>query len=290
MYGYVTPDKPYLCFKDYALYRSFYCGTCLRVGKLYGQCPRMTTNYDATFLEVLLFSYLGEQPVYKDRACVLNPFKKKPTVVACDLLDRIAAFNLLLSYHNLEDDVIDGEGLKKMMPRRLLKRAYKRAKRSLPACEEIIVACYADLRETEKKGETSIDRACDPFGRMMRDGVAALVGDKTSENLEQFCYHLARYIYLMDALDDLEKDARKRSYNPFLAAFSDYTDRETFLAAHRDAIEGSIRISINGCIAYYERMGLAAGKNLLDNIVRRGLVKKFEAVLGGCKNCSKEKI
>ena len=290
MYGYITPDKPNLYFKDFALYRAFYCGTCKRIAKLYGTSARMTTNYDITFLEVLLFSYLGVRPEFRRAGCILNPFKKKDYVKATELLDTVIAFNALLSYYNVDDDVNDGEGLKKMIPKSLLKKSRRRASKALPECDRIIRARYADLRALEKNGCDSADRAADPFGRMMKECVEAIVGEKFTADLGDFCYNLARYIYLIDALDDLGKDAKKKQYNPYLAAYGDYSDRESFLTAHRREIEGGIRGSVTRCKTTFAAMVLTEANDLLSNIVYRGLDRKLNMVLGGVKGAAKEKI
>lgn len=277
-------------FKDYALYRSFYCGTCKRIAKLYGTCARMTTNYDITFLEILIFSYLGARPTFKEAGCILNPFKKKQYVVADETLDRLVAFNALLSFYNLEDDVIDGEGLKKMIPKDLLKKSRRRARKSLSKCDEIIRQRYAELREAEQAKCDSIDRAADPFGRMMRDCVAELLGSRFCDTLGGLCYQIARYIYLIDGIDDLEKDHKRGQYNPYLAAYSDFDTRAAFLDRHRDEIAGGLYATISKCAEYYRALNLTEAKDLLDNIILRGLARKADMVLSGCRGCAKEKF
>lgn len=37
--------------------------------------------------------------------------------------------------------------------------------------------------------------------------------------LEQLLYHLGRWIYLVDAADDLKKDVKNGSYNPLVPRF-----------------------------------------------------------------------
>jgi hypothetical protein len=288
MYGYITPDKPNLYMKDYALFRAFYCGTCKHLSRHYGQFPRLTTNYDITFLEAFVFSYENVLPEYMQKSCVLGPFQKKPMVKSSDLLDKLVAFNVLLSYHNLTDDVIDGEGLKKMLPRGMLKRGYKKARRKLPEINRIICEEYEKLRALEKDQVASFDRAADPFGNMMKRCIALLVSEPT-DALADFSYHVGKYIYLIDALDDLEKDAKKHAYNPFLAVW-EWTDRKTFLEAHGADIRLAVEIAINRCKNAYASMNLTLGKNLLDNLICLGLQRKFDMVYDGCKKAAKERI
>jgi len=288
MYGYITPDKPYLYMKDYALFRAFYCGTCKHLSRHYGQFPRLTTNYDITFLEAFVFSYENVTPEYMQKACVLGPFQKKPMVKSCELLDKLVAFNVLLSYHNLADDVIDGEGLKKMLPKGMLRRGYKKARKKLPELDGIIREEYENLRALEQANVASFDRAADPFGNMMKRCIAKLV-TAPSESLADFSYHIGKFIYLIDALDDLEKDAKKHAYNPFLAMW-EWTDRAEFLQAHGEEIRQGIEIAINRAKNAYAAMGLTLGKNLLDNLLSRGLSRKLDMVYDGCKKAAKERV
>ena len=53
MFGYVTPDKNYLYLKDYALYQGVYCGICKATKEVFGNLPRIATNYDSVFLSAL---------------------------------------------------------------------------------------------------------------------------------------------------------------------------------------------------------------------------------------------
>jgi len=66
MYGYILPDKPNMYFKDYALFRAFYCGLCKVLGAEYGQSARLTVNYDMAFIAALAHSFLGVSPEYKN--------------------------------------------------------------------------------------------------------------------------------------------------------------------------------------------------------------------------------
>ena len=101
MFGYVTPDKPYLTLRDFALYRSVYCGICCSLKKNYGQISRLATTYDAVFLSLLLHNYLDSDYAIEKKRCILHPIKKRTIAQPNEIDDVVCAFNLLLMYHKI---------------------------------------------------------------------------------------------------------------------------------------------------------------------------------------------
>lgn len=78
MFGYVTVNKPEIKFKDFDVYRSFYCGLCRELRERYGIPGQISLTYDMTFV-VLLLSGLYEPPTKKGTSrCVVHPLKPQP--------------------------------------------------------------------------------------------------------------------------------------------------------------------------------------------------------------------
>jgi hypothetical protein len=289
MYGYITLDKLNMYFKDHVLYRAFYCGNCLLTKKMHGGTARLTTNYDMTFMQVLLHSFLGPLPEYDERRCVFSP-KKKLTVRDNPLMRDTVDLNILFAYHKLNDDVTDGGGAKKRLARSALKRPYARAKKRLPECDGIITEKYGELRELEKENCASIDRAAHPFSEMLRDTARAVAKDKYTDRFGSLCYNIGKYIYLMDALDDIGEDSRSGNYNPFLARYPDFSSRSGFFSDHGGEIGFVMNSAINTCIRDYQELGLTEGKDLLDNIIHRALRKKYKELISSKKKLKAEKL
>ena len=63
MFGYVTPLKPELKIREYEAFRSYYCGICMHIKECFGNIPRMSLNYDMTFLGLLLDGLHKEERV-----------------------------------------------------------------------------------------------------------------------------------------------------------------------------------------------------------------------------------
>jgi len=53
MFGYVTVNKPEIKFKDFDMYRSFYCGLCRELRERYGIPGQISLTYDMTFVVLL---------------------------------------------------------------------------------------------------------------------------------------------------------------------------------------------------------------------------------------------
>lgn len=278
MYGYVVPDKSTLKMSDYVLYRSFYCGMCCQTGVLYGNMPRFTTNYDFAFFSALLHDYSAQNVVIEEHGCILNP-KKKAILQPNPLLERLVAANILLSYQKANDGVIDGDGVKYRIVRRMLKTPFRAAKKAYPQIYEAIEKAYAAQRKVEQSGVTSIDRAADPFASLLKKLPELILGVQTDDNLKGLCYNIGKFVYLADALDDITDDSKHKRYNPFLAAYGNFTNRKGFIAEHKDELE----FCFNGICARaqecFNAMRFTQSYALLRNIVFDGLPSKVKELL-----------
>ena len=107
MFGYVTPLKPELKIREYEMFRGYYCGVCMHIKDTFGNLPRLTLNYDMTFLGLLLDGLHKESPQIKFQRCMAHPLKNKPMIISNKSLEYTAAMNVSLVYYKLLDDVND---------------------------------------------------------------------------------------------------------------------------------------------------------------------------------------
>ncbi|MBQ2712108.1 MAG: hypothetical protein IJF71_01910, partial [Clostridia bacterium] len=188
MFGYLLPDKSYLYIKDYQLYQGVYCGICKSIKRLFGNIPRLATNYDSVFLCVLVHNLAGKDVDIRQENCILHPFKKRGVAADDELFKAVAALNVLLLYHKLEDDVIDDGLLKYKFGRSIFRGAYKKARAMYPEFDRIIVEEYQRLRELELANEQSIDRVADCFGCMMQRVCERLFTPRQYAEYGTLCY------------------------------------------------------------------------------------------------------
>lgn len=288
MYGYVVPIKNELAQADFCLYRAFYCGICKSTGKLFGQWPRFTTNYDMTFLSVLLHDYTKQEVAFANQGCICNP-RKKTVVCRNELFDKIVAANLILAYQKAEDDVLDGGGVKKKTVRRMLRKHYRRAAAMLPEADEIVRTQYEKLRALEKQNVAGVDRVADCFAVLM-EKLGLLLTGADDENLGKLLYNVGKFVYIADALDDVEEDSKKKRYNPLLAQYGNFTNRKKFIEDNKSDLTFLLASTVNRAIECFNHMTFTGASDLLRNIVYKGLRGKCDELLGSVKKLPPPKI
>lgn len=271
MFGYVRILKEELTFAQYEDYRGIYCSLCRRTGKRYGHVARMLLSYDMTFVAALRLA-LDEQPVvFCKGRCPYNLLAKRQCCKDSEVLDTVADMSLLLCYGQLQDTVADARGPKRWLAwwlTRWLKKARRRAGERLPALAATVEECLAAQAACERGESVPVDAAADATARMTAAVMTALSEDDRERRiLERLGYCLGRWIYFMDAADDLEDDVKANTFNPFLQGQS-----ETDFAALRARAEQTLCASLNECISAYDLLEIRRFDGILRNILQRGCV------------------
>jgi hypothetical protein len=286
MFGYVNADKPNMLMKDYAVFRAYYCGMCKAIGsRTKSQLMRLSINYDVTFLALLAHNYRKQEPDIKESRCAFHLLGKKyPIVGKNDILLKIADINTILGYYKAEDDVLDGGGFPSKLGRVFVKRHYKRAARRLPALAESVKNNYSRLRAFELAKEKSPDKLADCFAWMLQDVGREACG-RQDPLLDELCYNLGRWIYFIDAYDDLYKDIAEGKYNP-LAPEGKLSEEEG------EKIKENVRFTLEHAVANiraaYDAMEITVSEGALSNIVYRGLKARTDEILKRSgKQCKK---
>ncbi len=286
MFGYVLPEKNLLYLKDYVLYQGIYCGICKSTKQVLGNVARAATNYDSVFLSVLLHNLSGQDFTVKRQNCILHPFRKRGVCLPTALNKDIAVLNVLLLYHKLNDDVIDGGKKLRRLMRTGFSRAYNKAKKLRPDFDEIIIVQYKKLRELEGQRCESIDRVSDCFGTMMQQVCAKLYGG--GEHFERLCYNVGRWIFLIDALDDLDSDHARGNYNVLISYYGGYNNRKEFLERHGSDIKQSLFASVNTIKECAAQLDFKFNTDLITNITHRGLAARTEKLMENEGKCQRK--
>ena len=149
MFGYITPLKPELKIKDFAKFRSYYCGLCFHLKSNAGNIPRIALNYDMTFLAVLLDSISLTEPTVKIKRCFMHPLEKKPVIINNEALSFSASINIALYYYKIKDDIYDDKDFKSILLEKILKPYFKKAS-SITKINNLIESNLKDLSNLEK--------------------------------------------------------------------------------------------------------------------------------------------
>jgi hypothetical protein len=222
MFGYVGIYKDELKVKDYRLFQAYYCGLCKELGKIFRPAARVGLIYDMVFLAVLLDALPGAKEPYAElKVCALHPSQKKPMIVENDSLRYSAYMSVLLVWAKLCDDRNDdGKSLKNSLSSLLYRSSFKKAYAAYKNEYDKIEDALEKLYELEKSRCDVADALADQFGAVMRTlFTPAFVQEEHREAMSVLAYQIGRWIYLLDAFDDLVEDAKKGTYNPLLLQY-----------------------------------------------------------------------
>lgn len=214
MFGYVRPPLQILAPEEAERFRSMYCGLCHTLGERYGQAARLILNYDFTYLAILLSAGEG---VCRDGRCAVKGFRKKAYRVSDEAMELAADESVILAYWQTRDGISDHDwfhGLKYRTAALALESAYRRAAAFRPEYDAVVCRQLERLKKLEQEKCTSIDEAADTFAVLLGDAAGAVEDPVRRRVLEQLLYHLGRWIYLIDAADDLKEDMESGNYNP----------------------------------------------------------------------------
>ena len=270
MFGYVRINKMDLTFREFDYYKGYYCGLCKYLKENHGEVSRLSLNYDITFLIVILTAlYKLDSDITYER-CIANPLKKKMRIVN-EITEYAASMNILLSYYKLEDNLYDDNGIKDKLAYELYKGKLKKAYEKYPQKAEYIKQQLGNLRELEKQESKSIDKVSNTFGNLMGE-IFVYKKDEYEQNLRNIGFNLGKYIYILDAYEDLEEDNKKGRYNPFI----DYIDKKEEL---KNKVDRLISMSLGMATKNIEQLNLEFNKSIIDNIIYSGVYLRYKSIL-----------
>ena len=274
MFGYVTPFKPDLKIREYEAYKSVYCGLCREMGKRFGPFARLTLSYDFAFLAMFEMSVKNKMPEFQACRCAVNPLKKKTCTKTCGELDFSASVAMIMLYYKVIDNIRDSKGIKKLawlLLKPFANSAHKKAAKKYPKVEENIQNAMNRQYDVEKNSGCCVDEAADPTATAL-SGVCGCMDEAKREDLERFGYFLGRWVYLIDALDDIEDDMKTKNYNPFLSGCG-ITVKEM-----REYAKGSINATAAELQLCLEKLDINVFKPIIYNVVYLGLADTLNRI------------
>ena len=309
MFGYIRPSKPHLSEQDEARFQSVYCGLCHELGRKYGFAARFVLNFDFTFLAILLSD--AQEPECESCRCAAHPCKAQCVMAHTVALETAADHSLVLAWWQLRDH-IDDHGFFKAIPYRLaallLRGAYRKARTFVPEFDASVQRHLNDLHQREREHCASLDQAAEPFAALMAD-IADCVDDEMRRRvMKEIFYHLGRWIYLVDAADDLKKDFETGCYNPLRCRYDltggtldeadDFEkdahsncynplryryelDGDKLDEQSREAVAASLDLSVHRMASAYALLSCGVWTSILDSIFYESLYGIGNAVLKG---------
>jgi len=266
MLGVMMVRKDELKFREYDRYRGYYCGLCRAIGKRCGSICRMALSFEMTFLAMLHTSLYEPETSCGKHRCLFHPVSKQ-LMLSNEAIDYAADLSALISYYDLRDGWEDEHRVDKLAASEVLHRAARRAGERLPRQKAAVERYVKLLHEIEQKNDQNLDAAANLTGEMLAE-LYVMREDVYAKDLRKLGFYLGKFIYLCDSYEDIERDIKKKNYNPLMAR----SGEEAF-AAH---CEQMLSDMMARAAMAFERLPLLEDAEIMRNILYSGVWLRFE--------------
>ena len=268
MFGYIIVNKAEMKFKEFDIYHSYYCGLCRKLKEKYGAWGQLSLSYDMTFLLMLLSGLYEPETTKGTCKCIAHPFEQHCTR-SNPYTDYMADMNVLFTYYKCRDDWEDEKKASRLLYGRILEGKTKKARQMYQEKFRRIDLLMHDMTEAERAGKADIDTMAGLFGQIMVQ-IVVCKEDEWSENLARFAFYLGKFIYLMDAYEDIEMDIRKGTFNPLKKIYHN--------ADFEEECRTILTMMMSECCKEFEQLPILENVEILRNILYSGVWCRYEAV------------
>ena len=268
MFGYINADLRQLSETDKTKYQQFYCGLCHSLGEVAGLKGQILLNYDLCFLAILLQSLYEPEITSNKHRCIIHPFRQRD-FYRSEAIKYAADMDILLSYHSLMDHYLDDNSKIAKLAANSIKSKYEAIKLQYPRQAAAVENYISSLTASELDGETNIDKVSSYTGEMLGT-LLNWKEDSWGKTLHCMGFHMGKFIYILDAYEDLKKDEKRGRYNP-LSYMKNESPKE---------YETFVRINLTSlmaeCAKSFERLPIVENADILRNIIYSGVWTKYE--------------
>lgn len=263
MFGYIVVNKSELKFKEYDQYYRYYCGLCRRLKERHGRKAQLSLSFDMTFLVLLLTGLYEPEEVKGFQRCTAHPLQKHEYLYNW-CTDYVADMNIILSYYKCMDDYVDEKKRVRRLYGQLLFGKRNPLRQEYEKKINVMAENMAALSKAEKEGSMDLDFLAGCFGNILAE-LFAVKEDQWQDELRTIGYYLGKYIYILDAYDDLEEDKKKGRFNPFL-------ERENLDQWVREILQTMAAIAAKE----FEKLPVLENVEILRNILYSGIWTRYE--------------
>lgn len=268
MFGYIVIHKPELKVREYEAYQASYCGLCRSLKRRHGRPGQMTLSFDMAFLALLLTGLYEPKTRTENRRCPAHPAHRHPYRENI-YYDYAADMNIVLTYYKCLDDWKDEHMFRGLAGARLLKGRMKKLKSLYGVKIAKIGRLLLALQEAERKNSCDIDKTAGFFGEIMAE-LFVYRKDEWEPRLRRMGFFLGKFIYLMDAYEDVEEDLKKGCYNPFAALYREKNFEEDCRMI--------LKMMIAEASRSFEALPILEDAEILRNILYAGVWTRYGLV------------
>ncbi len=270
MFGYIIVNKAEMKFKEFDRYHAYYCGLCRKLREKYGVAGQLSLSYDMTFLLLLLTGLYEPETTVATCRCAAHPFERHE-IRTNIFTEYIADMNVLFTCYKCKDDWEDEHKLTKLVYGKVLSGRSKELTEHYREKIRGISLTMQDFSDAEREGNAGIDTMAGLFGKVMAQ-ITACKEDEWKENLYHMGFYLGKFIYLMDAYEDVEADIRKGTYNPLKKKYEEPDFEEECRTI--------LIMMMSECCREFEKLPIFENVEILRNILYSGVWCRYEAVSG----------
>lgn len=277
MFGYIRIQKSELLVRELEAYKSVYCGLCRQMGRDYSFLSRFILSYDCTFYAVFLLSLRKSCAGFERKCCRFNPLRRCTYCKQSDdSISRAAALSIILAYYKLIDDISDSGFFKRVgvkIVKPLFSRWRKKAACRYPELDKLVETMLISQQKAEQNPDCNLDMAADPTAVMLGSVMALEGRDETMKRvLYQTGYGLGRFIYIIDAVDDFDKDMKSGAFNPFKNCGN-----------RSEVMKNNLSQALAMTFDAYNLIDLVDFKGIIDNVILKGLPTVQSEILKKCE-------
>lgn len=280
MFGYVVVNKPELKIREYKEYHSCYCGLCRALQNAGGNKAQLSLSYDMTFLALLLSALYEPEEERVLYRCLVHPMEKQP-VRQNEMIDYAADMTLLLTWYKCRDDYLDEKKYGRALYGRILEGTIKKISSRYKRQKQIVEEYMDKLSSLEQQSCSDIDALSGCFGTLLAE-IFAFRQDEWVTSLRKIGFYLGKFVYILDAYDDLEKDKKKGCFNPFV-------ERE--INPDFDLwVKELLQMAVVEAAREFEKLPILENVEILRNILYSGIWTRYEEVRSKRQKDKKESL
>lgn len=279
MFGYIRINKAEMKFREFDVYQSYYCGICRDLKRKYGAAGQFSLSYDMTFVAMLLTGLYEPETRTGTCRCMVHPLEKHETRNNI-YTEYVADMNALFACYKCRDDWKDEKKLHQLLYGRILEGRSRRLQETYGEKLRRIECLMQDFEEAEQQdpqtgpgaqdsGYSRLDTLAGLFGKVMAE-IVTVREDEWADHLRRFGFFLGKFIYLMDAYEDVETDIRNGTPNPLKRRYGSPDFEEV--------CRTMLTMMMSECCSAFEILPILDNVEILRNVLYSGVWCRYEAI------------
>jgi hypothetical protein len=186
-----------------------------------------------------------------------------------EISEYAADMNIVLTYYHFMDNWQDDKNVVGFAGMKALKRDFNKISKQYPRQCQVIKESLNGLKKCETNKEMNIDIVSGLFGEIMAE-LFIYQEDMWEENLRKVGFFLGKFIYIIDAYEDIDKDLKKSSYNPLTSIYG--------TEFYEENCKNMLTMMMADCANEFEKLPCLIDIDILRNVLYNGVWTKFEAI------------